>query len=117
MLSFEETMRKIKRETALSILRVVGFALFLLILALSFILWQQWNARREQLPEAPKSQELTDEQKKAILESLSVPPGAERYTSEEKRQILETLSAPSELQPLSEEEKKRILDSLNAPSQ
>ena len=96
-------------------IKVVVFVLVLLVPAIFFILWQQWQARREASPEAQQKQELTDQQKKEILEKLSAPPGARQYTPEEKRQILESLSAPSEQQPLSEEEKKAILESLSKP--
>jgi len=115
MLSFEETIRKIKKETIVSVLRVLGLTLVLLVLGTSFIVWQQWNATKDQLPEAPKSQELTDQQKKAILESLSASPNASQYTKEEKEQVLQNLSAPLDQPMLSEEEKKRILESLSAP--
>ena len=117
MLSFGETIRKIKRETLFSMLRIVGFALVLLVLAISFILWQQWEVKKERMVEESQDQEPINQQKKEILESLSAPPGVERYTAEEKRQILENLSVSSEQTPLSEEEKKRILDSLSAPPQ
>ena len=120
MPAFKETIENIKRETLFSILRVVGLVLFLLVLGMSFILWQQWNAKREALPEAPKSQELTDGQltdgqKKAILESLSAPAGGPQYTPEEKGEILQGLSAPVNQPTMSVEEKKKILDSLSTP--
>jgi seryl-tRNA(Sec) selenium transferase len=111
MMSFKETIQKIKKETLGSALRVVGIVLFLLVLAFSFILWQQWNAKRQQAPQG----ETIDEQKKAILESLSAPPP--QYTNEEKQQILKSLSAPSSQPALSDEEKKSILESLSAPQQ
>jgi len=119
MPAFKETIENIKRETLFSILRVVGLVLFLLVLGLAFIMWQQWQVReqvrKEEGPQAPSRQELTDQQKRAILESLSVPAGGPQYTTEEKREILQNLSAPVSQPAMSIEEKKKILDSLSSP--
>ena len=114
MASFGETARKIKQETLVSVLRVLGLTLFFLVLGISFIFWQQRQAKLEP-PETPTRQELTDQQKKAILDSLAAPQDAPQYTDEEKKQILRSLLAPSNDPALSDEEKKKILESLSAP--
>lgn len=110
------------KETLISIVRVLGLVLFVLALGASFILWQQWNAKRQQpssqdSPKQPASQEATDQSKKAILESLSAPQDVPQDTNEEKKQILEELSAPPTQSAPSDEEKKKILESLSAPNQ
>ena len=56
---------------------------------------------------------LSDEEKKALLESLSAP-GESNLSDEEKKAILESLSAPGESN-LTDEEKRQILENLTAP--
>lgn len=114
MLSLKETIRKIKQETLISALRVLLFVLVLLVLGIAFIFWQQWRVQQES-PGPPGEQELSNQQKKEILEGLSAPPDAPQYTNEEKEQILRGLSIPSDKPVLSDKEKKRILESLSAP--
>jgi len=94
MLSLQETIRKIKTQTLVFILRVIGFLFILLVLAVSFILWQQWQVKKERIVEEPKNQEVIEQYKKEVSERLAAPLDAKQYTADEKRRIMDSLRRP-----------------------
>lgn len=115
-----EDLSKIKKEQLLPVLRILRIALFvvLAIIVGVIVYFQQRGPGDEKGKEIPtRKDELTEQKKKAILESLSAPSDTPQYTKEEKKRILENLSAPSDQPTLSDEEKKAILESLSAPQQ
>lgn len=96
---------------------ILILALFLLVAG--FLAVRRFFPQNETIVAPRTFNELTEEEKKKILDSLTAPASAPFLSAEEKKGILKNLSAPSDTSSgvSSPEEQKRILDSLTAPSQ